>query len=194
VFALFCLLLAQTCFSAENPASAGKKAAPVTAPLTADQQNDLLTGYNLLENILSGESDLTYLLWFRKLTLRPPANSVEKLLQAIDKASNTRLSQLKRLRKLDPPIMGKSPSSPIGTSIQNTATDMATKGMLLDDTFNIRFLFLQAQSTRMLAVIAKVTADIEPNEDRKKWFNEVSVEFEDLHNKLVVSLSKCTPQ
>jgi hypothetical protein len=194
VFAMFCLLLAQTCNSAENPTATAGNTTPATRPLTENRKNDLLTGYDLIENILSGEADLIYLLWFRRLTLRPPASGVEQLLQTLDKAANTRLSQLKRLRKLSPPITGKAPSSPIGTSIQNTATDWAMKGMLVGDTFNIRFLFLQAQSTRMLAVIANVTAGIEPNEDRKKWLNEVSSEFEDLHSKLVASLSKCTPQ
>ena len=63
-----------------------------------------------------------------------------------------------------------------------------------DGAFNIRFLFLQAQATRMIAVIAVETADLDPNEKRSKWLRKLAKEFEGLRDDLVKSVENCSPR
>ena len=63
-----------------------------------------------------------------------------------------------------------------------------------DGSFNIRFVFLQAQATRMISVIAKQTALIDTNTGRQKWLNRVSEEYEGYRNDLVAAFEKCQPR
>ena len=63
-----------------------------------------------------------------------------------------------------------------------------------DGAFDIRFLFLQAQATRMVSVMAAQVAKVDPNPERKAWLNEVSSQYEKFRNELVDSLSGCIPK
>ena len=180
---LVCLLSPQIA-TAQPPTSA-----------SAERDANLLVGYSLLDSTLSGEGMLKWLLLARKVTFQSPAKATQDLLTEISETSAARSKQLERLRKLNPPATGTPPPSPIGDAIQTAATEAGTHEMLFPDgAFDIRFLFLQAQATRMASVIAAQTAKIDPNPERKAWLNEVSKQYEGFRDELVTSLSACTPK
>jgi len=169
-------------------------AQPATSA-SAERDANLLVGYSLLDSTLSGEGMLKWLLLARKVTFQSPAKATQDLLTQISEASAARSKQLEKLRKLDPPATGTPPPSPIGDAIQTAATEAGTHEMLFPDgAFDIRFLFLQAQATRMASVIAAQTAKIDPNPERKAWLKEVSEQYEGFRDELVASLSACTPK
>lgn len=180
---LLCLLSAQTTI-----AETSDEAAPETS-------NDLLVGYSLLDTTLSGESMLKWLLTVREVTFQSPAKATEGLLTRISKASAIRSKELQRLRTLAPQATRKPPPSPIGDAIQDAASEAGEHEMLFPDgAFDIRFLFLQAQATRMVSVMAAQVAKVDPNPERKAWLNEVSSQYEKFRNELVDSLSGCIPK
>lgn len=158
------------------------------------QHEDLLTVYTLLEGALSDESHLKWLLLVRKITLNKPPTEVAKLMEEISATSNKRADELKKLRTLAPSVVGVPAPSPIGDAIQVSAKDMGTHEMIFPDgNFNMRFLFLQAQATRMISVIAKEGATVEDNAIRRKWLEKLSVEYEGLREELLVSVKGCVP-
>ena len=63
-----------------------------------------------------------------------------------------------------------------------------------DGQFGMRFMFLQAQATRMISVIAAQAAEIDPNAKRKKWAQAVSEEYARYREDLVKAVEKCVPR
>ena len=170
-------------------------APPASAETPTETSSDLLIGYSLLDTTLSGEGMLKWLLFARKATFQSPAKATQDLLTRISEASAARSEELKKLRKLVPEATGTPPPSPIGDAIQDAATEAGTHEMLFPDgAFDIRFLFLQAQATRMTSVIAAQTAKIDPNPKRQAWLKEVSQQFDQFRDELVDSLSGCIPK
>ena len=154
----------------------------------------LRIGYSLLESTLSAESHVKYLGWLRDVEFQRPLPEVEKLLKAISELSAKRAAELPELRKLSPVATGKPPPSPIGDAIQAAAEKAGTREMLFPDgQFAMRFVFLQAQATRMATVIAQQTAKLDPNAERSAWLTKVAKEFEDLRERLVHSVEGCKP-
>ena len=154
----------------------------------------LRIGYSLLQSTLSAESHLKYLGWLREVEFQSPSPEVEKLLKAISEVSVKRAAELPDLRRLSPVATGKPPPSPIGDAIQAAAQSAGTREMLFPDgQFAMRFVFLQAQATRMATVIAQQTAKLDPNPRRSAWLTEVAKEFEDLRERLVHSVEGCKP-
>ena len=154
----------------------------------------LRIGYSLLESTLSAESHLKYLGWLRDVEFQRPLPEVEKLLKAISELSVKRAAELPGLRKLSPVATGTPPPSPIGDAIQAAAEKAGTREMLFPDgQFAMRFVFLQAQATRMATVIAQQTAKLDPNAERSAWLTKVAKEFEDLRKRLVHSVEGCKP-
>lgn len=169
--------------------------ATAQAPTSASAERDanLLVGYSLLDSTLSGEGMLKWLLLARKVTFQSPAKATQDLLTRISEASAARSKQLEKLRKLDPPATGTPPPSPIGDAIQTAATEAGTHEMLFPDgAFDIRFLFLQAQATRMISVVAEQAAKVDPNDQRSGWLREVSNEFENYRDELVDIAKLCS--
>ena len=155
------------------------------------QHVDLLIGHNLLQDTLSGEGGLGMLRVFKKLTFGHVGHDVQNLMKALGKVSKERSAELKKLRKLEPDVSGKPPPSPIGDAIQAAATEAGKHDMMHPDgTFSVRFLFLQAQATRMTAVMATQTALIEPNAERRKWLMALAKEYEGYHDDVVTVVEK----
>lgn len=170
-------------------------AAPMQAETAVEKRDDLLIGYDLLAQSLGSEAQLKYLLWLRELTLQGPGKEVERLMTEISKNSSKRADELEKLRKLSPEATAKPPPSPIGNAIQATAQWDGTKEMLFPDgEFGMRFMFLQAQATRMISVIAEETANVDPNKERQKWLQAVAKEYEDYREQLVKAVDKCEPR
>jgi hypothetical protein len=165
---------------------------PVAADSTEGTYDDLRIGYALLEESLTAEADLKWLLWLRELTLQGPAKEVERLMTTIREASGKRANELANLRKLPPDVTGEGPASLIGNAIQAAAKWEGTKEMLFPDgQFGMRFIFLQAQATRMISVIAEQAAKIDPNPEREKWLEAVSKEYADYREELVKTVERC---
>ena len=117
--------------------------------LSAADQKSLEIAFSLLANSLDAESELKWLVIFKKMTFHGPAKKVEAVMNKIQKASETRYEELQALRKLEPSVTGSPPPSPMGDAIEAAAQEAGTEELLFaSGVFNIRFLFLQAQATR----------------------------------------------
>ena len=157
-------------------------------------QKNLEVGYSLLESSLGDESQLKWLLLMRKLTLHKPPAEIASIMERISQTSKSRAAEISKLRKLEPDVSAEPSSSPVGDAIQASAKAVGMHEMVFPDgAFNIRFLFLQAQATRMIAVIAAETAKLDPNEERSKWLRKLSKEYEGLRDELVGSVKNCSP-
>ncbi len=158
-------------------------------------QENLEVGYSLLESSLRDESQLKWLLLMRKLTLNKPPAEIASIMERISETSKRRAAEISKLRRLKPDVSREPDPSPVGDAIQASAKAVGMHEMVFPDgAFNIRFLFLQAQATRMIAVIAVETAGLDPNEERSKWLRKLAKEFEGLRDELVKSVENCSPR
>ena len=156
---------------------------------------ELEIGWDLLQTTLSGEAKLKWLLLFKEITLKEPGKKIEKMLRKIQEASAKHVEELAELRRLSPDVSATPPPSAIGDAIQDSATDEGTKEMIFSDgSFNVRFVFLQAQATRMISVIAKQTALMDPNPRRQKWLGEVAKQYEGFRDEFVEAFESCQPR
>ena len=156
-------------------------------PPSTSAHEDLLMGYTLLADTLSDESHLRALKILKKVTFRGPVEEVGKAMDVLAKASKTRKGELKDLRKLAPDVRGEpATSSPIGDAITALAKDAGTSEMLdREGAFNLRFMLLQAQATRMVSAMSLAIAEHEPNAERKKWLKAVAKEYEGYRDQIV---------
>ncbi len=172
------LLGGLACGSADRPAPAGHE--------------DLLTGYDLLADVLSDESQLGALVFLKKLTLRAPVEDVEAIAGKLGAASKRRSAELEELRSLVPVVSGApAVRSPLGEAITRLAKEAGTDELLDRDLgFSLRFVLLQAQATRMVAAMALATAESDPNPNpkRKAWLGELAEEYEGYREELVAVL------
>lgn len=161
----------------------------------AEKHGELLTGYHLLASSIGAETNLEYLLWLRELALQGPEAEVKRLVEEIAEASKKRMSELEEMRRLSPAATDDPPPSPLGDAITAAAKWEGTKEMLFPDgQFGMRFVFLQAQATRMITVIAEQTAKVDPNERRQKWLADVAKQYADFREQLVKAVEKCEPR
>ena len=161
--------------------------AETAAETPAGKHQDLLIGYNLLADILSDESQLRALGLFKKLTLRGPVDEVDEILTTLDKASKRRALELKRLRRLEPDVSDEpATESPIADAITAIARERGTQELMdRGGAFDIRFVLLQAQATRMVAAIATATSRLDPNRERKEWLKSLAAEYEGYRNDVI---------
>ena len=161
--------------------------------LTAENRKSLEIAFSLLESSLSAEAELKWLAVFKKLTFAGPAKEVEEVMKKIQRASETRAKEFESLRKLAPAVTAKPPPSPMGDAIEAAAQEAGTEELIFSSgVFNIRFLFLQAQATRMISVVAEQAAKVDPNDQRSEWLRKVSNEFEDYRDDLVEIAKLCS--
>jgi hypothetical protein len=170
------LLGGLACGSADQPAPTGNE--------------DLLTGYGLLADVLSDESQLGALVLLKKLTLRAPVEEVEAIARKLGAASKRRSAELEELRSLAPEVSGApAVRSPLGDAITRLAKEAGTDELLDRDlAFSLRFVLLQAQATRMVAAMALATAESDPNPKRKAWLGELAEEYEGYREELIAVL------
>jgi hypothetical protein len=161
--------------------------AETTAETPAGKHQDLLIGYNLLADILSDESQLGALGLFKRLTLRGPVDEVNEIMKTLDKASKRRASELKTLRQLEPDLSDKpATESPIAEAITAIAKERGTQEVMdRGGAFDIRFVLLQAQATRMVAAIATAISHLDPNRERREWLKSLSAEYEGYRNDVI---------
>ncbi len=161
---------------------------------TADSgvSQGLLTAYAILEDTLSQEAKLGALGFLKKITFSRPVPEIDALMKRISKVSEKRIDELEDLRKLAPDASAAPDyMDPIGNAITSNATRSGMDEMLdRHGSFGIRFVFLQAQATRMVSAIALAAAEVEPNERRRKWLKDLSIEYESIRDALVVIVEK----
>lgn len=152
----------------------------------------LIVGYNLLADTLEDQSRLKWLKLVRKFVGRGPVPEVKQLMTDIAKASRRRAKELEELRRLAPDVSAKpSKPSPMGDAIRVVAKGVGKQEMLdREGAFNVRFVLLQAQATRMVSVMALAIAEFEPNYERKKWLEETSSEFEGYRDQMIEVILK----
>jgi hypothetical protein len=158
-----------------------------TAASNAQVRQDLLIGYSLLADTLSDESRLGTLDLFKTLTLDAPNDAVTRIMQTLSDASKRRASELSRLRHLAPDVSDKPTNeSPIGDAINEVAEEFGKAEMLSrSGGFDVRFVVLQAQATRMVAAMATATARFDPNPERKAWLKSLATEYEGYRGDLI---------
>ena len=161
--------------------------------LSSEDRKSLEIAFELLENSLSAEAELKWLVIFKKLTFEGPAKEAEGIMKKIQRASETRAKEFQSLRKLPPSVTSEPPPSPMGDAIETAAQEAGTEELIFSSgVFNIRFLFLQAQATRMISVVAEQAAKVDPNDQRSAWLRKVSNEFEDYRDELVDIAKLCS--
>merc|ERR1712176_819225 len=87
-----------------------------------------------------------------------------------------------------------APLSKIGDSITGAAKWSGTYEMmrpLPGESWDVRFMLLQAMATRMVAAISSSTANIDPNPERSRWLHDVSDEYENIREQLVKAMESC---
>ena len=153
----------------------------------APVREDLLIGYGLLADTLSDESHLRTLDLFKKLTLNASNDAIAKMMQTLSEASTRRADELSKLRHLAPDVSGTpTQASAIGDAITAVAKEFGKSEMLSrNGGFDVRFVLLQAQATRMVAAMATAIARFEPNPQRKKWLKSLATEYEGYRRDLI---------
>lgn len=193
-FGLLAVALVSGCGDVRTGAGSDSAAASATASTTASttERQGLLTAYALLDDTLSQEAKLGALGFLKKVTFRRPVPEVAEIMQRLSKVSKDRRDELDALRELAPDVSAAPDfADPIGEAITSNATDAGMDEMLdRHGSFGVRFVFLQAQATRMISAIATAAAAIEPNERRKKWLTGLATEFESIRDELVVVVEK----
>lgn len=162
--------------------------------LSEDDPNtgDLIIGYSLLAHTLDAESQLRYLHWLREATFRSPSPRLETLMTGIYRTARRRGGELRHLRTLAPNMTAPKPPTPIGDAIQIAAEKAGTREMLFPDgMFGMRFVFLQAQATRMVGAMASSIARIDVNVERVRWLKDLAEEFHELREQLVKAVEGC---
>lgn len=159
----------------------------VAPELTEPRRQELLIGYVLLADTLSDESRLGTLDLFKTLTLDAPNDAIAKMMQTLSEASTRRASELSKLRHLAPDVSDKPQApSPLGDAITAVAKEFGKSEMLSrSGGFDVRFVLLQAQATRMVAAIATATARFDPNPERKAWLKSLATEYEGYRGDLI---------
>jgi len=160
------------------------------APTTAADgsvSEDLLIGYELLADTLRDESKLRWLDLLKKLTFSRPTDGVSDFLEKISSATKTDARRLDQLRTLAPDASAEPrTTSVIGDAITAGAKSRGSEEMLdRHGAFNIRFMLLQAQALRMIAVMAAEIAELDPNPQRSAWLTEIAVKYESYRDELV---------
>lgn len=171
------------------------------APETnSSEHNQLLIGYKLLHHTLKKESQLKYLHLLRDATFRGPKGSLKSILTTVHQTSKTRFHELEQLFVDESPkiLLKDTPKSVMSNSIQEQVEKSSTKELvplpfssstspLPHAQWGLRFVFIQAQATRMVVALATSLSKFEANAERKQWLRKVANEFEDIRETLVES-------
>src|SRR6185295_3085377 len=140
---------------------------PIPRSDPAHRPDDLLTAYALMWSTLEDESQVDKLGVFKKATLDAPPEKVLSIMAQVSKAADNTLEELERYRKLEPPIERLPETDSFGTHLRRAMKDDSTN-LLLERSlkFPKRLIISQAQALRMMIVLSKEIAKIDPNKER----------------------------
>jgi hypothetical protein len=166
-----------------------------------EQHRELLVGYKILNHTLKKESQLKYLHWLRDVTFRGPKGSLKSILTTVYTTSQKRSNELETtLFGLFPVVaIDETPNSAMGDSIQDDVEKSSTMELVplpslsssssskktSSAEWGVRFVFIQAQATRMVVALATSLRKFEQNEERKQWLTELADEYEAIRESLV---------
>ena len=158
--------------------AASTRPPPCASP--APQHQDLLTGYELLASTLADESRLGTLDLFKKVTLNAPPEDADSMMKVLSESAKRRGAELEKLRHAAPDVSVKpAAESPVGNAITAIAKDIGKHEMMSrSGRFDVRFVVLQAQATRMVSAMASAIEQYDPNPERKAWLKSLSAEYE----------------
>ena len=156
----------------------------------AHRQDDLSTAYTLMWSTLEDESEVDKLGLFKKATLDAPPENVLSIMAQISKAADNTLEELDRYRKLAPPIERLPETDSFGTHLRRAMKDDSTK-LLLERSlkFPKRLIISQAQALRMMIVLSKEIAKIDPNKERQEWLQRVSSDYTKMYDAYLTNLA-----
>jgi len=158
---------------------------------------ELLVGYKMLHHTLKKEAQLKYLHWLREATFRGPKGSLKSVMTTIYKTSKSRKGELEALWKEYEPIilLQDAPYSAMSDSIQDDV-EKASLGELIRLPsikkkgvprleWGVRFMFIQAQATRIIVALSTSLKKLEENEERKQWLTNLADEYEGIRESVV---------
>jgi hypothetical protein len=153
-------------------------------------RSDLLTAYTLMWSTLEDESGIDKLGLFKKVTLDAPPEKVSSIMAQVSKAADNTLEELERYRKLEPPIKRLPETDSFGTNLRRAMKDDSTK-LLLERSvkFPKRLIISQAQALRMMIVLSKEIAKLDPNKERQEWLQRVSSDFTKMYDAYLTNLA-----
>ena len=170
------------------------------ASQNSSEHDQLLIGYKLLHHTLKKESQLKYLHLLRDATFRGPKGSLKFIMTTVHQTSKTRFHELEDLFVDESPkiLLKDTPKSAMSKSIQENVEKSSTKELvplpfssssssLPRLQWGLRFIFVQAQATRMVVALATSLSKFEANKERKQWLYELADEFEGIRETLVES-------
>lgn len=162
---------------------------PTSARLT-----EMIIGYKILHHTLRKESQLKYLHWLRKATLKGPKGPLKNVMTTIYRTSEARIQEFDELLQYRfPPInIREAPPSKMGDSIQ-WEVESSSKAELIPLPFRssspsdwgVRFLLIQAQATRMVVALSTSLKKFETNPDRLEWLTTLETEYELIRERIV---------
>jgi hypothetical protein len=155
----------------------------------AQLRNDLLTGYGLMRSTLEDEAAVEKLGLFKRVTLDAPPERVLSIMAQVSKAAANTLEELGRYRALEPAIERLPETDGFGTDLQEAMKEDSTK-LLLERSpkFSKRLIISQAQALRMIIVLSKEIAKIDPNKERQQWLLRVSSDYTKMYDAYVANL------
>ena len=190
-----CLLLAGALFGCDGRAHAREQdnteahhASSGRAPeIDESTRQELLVGYELLARTLDDESKLGKLEIVKTLMLDAPNDAIAKQMKRLSDISEKRAGELEDLRRLAPRVSDKpARKSPMGDAINEIAKDFGKSDMLSRaGGFDVRFVLVQAQATRMMASMAIALARFDPQPKRQAWLKRLANDYERYRGDLV---------
>lgn len=166
-----------------------EKPTPTPHNEPARLRNDLLTGYGLMWSTLEDEAEVDKLGLFKRITLDAPSESVLSIMAQVSKAADNTLEELARYRALEPAIERLPDTDSFGNSLQQAMKEDSTK-LLLERSpkFSKRLIISQAQAVRMVIVLSKAIAKIDPSKERQQWLQRVSNDYTKMYDAYVTNL------
>ena len=160
-----------------------EKPAPIPVNEPARLHNDLLAGYGLMWSTLEDEAQLDKLGLLKRITLDAPPDKVLSIMAQVSKAADNTLEELGRYRALKPAIERLPETDSFGTDLQEAMKEDSTK-LLLERSpkFSKRLIISQAQALRMMIVLSKTIAKIDPNKERQDWLQRVSSDYTKMYD------------
>jgi hypothetical protein len=168
------------CALAVTGCSTVQKILPTTAWHQARVRNE---GYSLLCQLLSQESDAAKILLIKHAD-HPIADVIKEIASACDQARK----ELEQFHKKDRHLSLEMANLPqIEQQTRAAIESTLTKQLLFSSgkTFEVRFVFTQAQAMNYAAHLAKVLHDQEDNPVRKEFLGALSERCTALHDRVM---------
>jgi hypothetical protein len=153
----------------------------------APHLQDLVMGYSLLQHTLDDEAKLDQLALLKKLMLSSPNDRITSLMRQIADDAEVSTDELAELRLRSPDVTGNpATKSAVGEDVQAIAKHMAEDEVISRASgFDIRFVMMQAQATRMVSATAQALAKHDQNLARQKWLGKLSKKYEGFRAELI---------